>query len=75
MMQTVKPLMLNVGNNVYVNANEISTLQSRKVSDANGIHSYFRATLKSGEQVELTEAQFNLLTDSSAQSSKLDIKG
>ena len=75
MIQTMKPLMLHVGQNVYVNTNEIATIQSRKVSDANGVRSYYPATLKSGDQVELSEADFNLLTDSSAQSSKLDING
>ena len=75
MIQTTKPLMLHVGQNVYVNANEIATLQSRTVSDSNGVHRYYPATLRSGEQVELSEADFNLLTDSSAQPSKLDMQG
>ena len=71
----MKPLMLHVGANVYVNANEIATIQSRKVTDANGVRRHYPATLKSGEMVDLSEADFNLLADSSAQSSKLDING
>ena len=75
MIQTVKPLMLHVGQNVYVNANEIETIQSRKITDANGTRNYYPAILRSGERVELSEADFNLLTDSSAKPSKLDMQG
>ena len=75
MIQTAKPLMLHVGQNVYVNANEIASIQSRKIADANGVRSYYPATLRSGEMVELSEADFNLLTDSSAKPSKLDMQG